>query len=701
MQHRDSVITYWTHQVVLTAALAVPAGLFLILAVQMPPQYQYVVQDAAARGGPLVLAIISSFFYLILTLLLIQSVRYVDRVSIVVAFLTPAAFLGSIFAAGSSTWVSILTATLGGFSLVALFTVARPPWVLRPTPHVSRRYLMFLAIALGVYLLAGIATAINSVAFPRAMGALLILVIFAGTLGILLCLCALKPRIGTLALVYLLIAGIFFGPNDHGVPTVKTNVAAQSLDRAFSAWVDSRADKDAFQKRGKPYPVILVSSEGGGIYAAAHAYGTLSAIQNRCPTFSQHVFATVGVSGGALGNILFVGSLDPRQSKSEGCAPSQQTVAGSPVLADHLSPVLARLLLLETLDRLTPGRLLSRDRAQMLSDSFLDSAPNRVYAQLPVGESFDPASSRPAVISVTVDVATGKRVVLSPIRPENSGTARWWPDGEDPLQKSPPSDQISLIDAAGLSARFPWITPTGRLPLYKGRSILLADGGYFENSGADTVFDMLIALQETDRWEKDQDEQCEKFECYDPNQTGVVGGEKQCHHARAFLVDSFDDTVKWTSCRTPVFIIHFALASREPIENPSVGARQPASEPNQSFITDPLRALLATRKSRGEVALRHMSLELCGTDDAGPSACRIQPDRMMGMYRNNIEPDSWKLPLGWFMSSASFGRILNETAPNHWFDYKTATFDPDNHSDTEKLIYHLDPEAFDSLQEAP
>jgi hypothetical protein len=702
MEHRDSVITYWVHQAVLAAALAVPAMVFLAFAVQMPPQYQYVVQDAAARGGALAWALVTCFVYLALTLLLVRSVRNVDRMTIVVAFLTPGAFLASVFAAGVATKIPIIAAILAGLGLVLLLIVSRPPRVSLPATATSRRYLIFVAIAVGIYFVAGIATATKTVTVPREMGSLLILAISAGTLGVLMCLCALKPKFGGWGLVYLLAAGIFFGPNDHRVPLVKAKAAAQPLVESFSAWVDSRVDKEAFRTRNKPYPVILVSSEGGGIYAAAHAYGTLSAIQQRCPSFSQHVFAIVGVSGGAFGNMLFAGALDPKQTTAQGCTPAPASIHGAPVLADHLSPVLARLLLLEMWDRLTPGTLFARDRAQVLSDSFLNSAPNKAYSRLAIGDSFDPTGARPAVISVAVDVATGHRVVLSPLRPEHIGTSQWWPDVAGVFPQGVVGDQISLVDAVGLSARFPWITPTGRLPLSKNREVVLADGGYFENSGADTVFDLLVDLRATDRWEKHQDNQCDLHGCYDDNQIGVVDEERQCKHARVSLTDSFDEKVKWTSCQTPIFIIHLALASKESSVQAEDGADAHAQKPKQSFLADPLRALLATRHSRGQVALRHMSLELCGTDDVGPSACVIQPDRSKGMFRNDIEPDAWKLPLGWFMSPASFDRIVANTAQYDWFDYKRASLDPDiDKTDTEYLIYHLDPEAFDGLQPAP
>jgi hypothetical protein len=541
-------------------------------------------------------------------------------------------------------------------------------------------------------LVIGIATGLSPVLAPRTVGSLLILAVFSGTAGVLLCLMALKPRFAVGAIAYVLIAAIFFSPNDHRVPQVKSQSRLGDLDDTFAQWLASRADLGAYRSREKPYPVILVSSEGGGIYAAAHAYGTLSAIQQRCPTFSQHIFATVGVSGGALGNLLFVGSTSPRQEPSRPCEPRTMAVNGEPVLADHLSPVLARLLLLETVDRLTPGSLLDRDRAQILSDSFLDIATDKQYARLALSESFQPKDARPAVISVAVDVSTGRRVVLSPIRPSAFGqTAQWWP-GDAVLADEEKTDEydIRLVDAAGLSARFPWITPTGRLRTRNGKEVILADGGYFENSGADTVFDLLLSLTASDRWEHYQDTMCSGQGCVEIKEIGAQA--EPCSRTSVVLVNYFHGKVQWKPCQTPVFIIHLALASSEPDEESSESPG-PHSSPQQSFLADPLSVLLATRKTRGEIALRHMDVELCGTKIPG-SECYGHPGNSFGMFRNDISPEAWKLPLGWFMSRPAFNRIVEETAPRRWFDYHAQP--PEYPNDTQYLIYHLDPALYDA-----
>lgn len=696
LEYKGAITNLW-FSVATVASLLLPAGIYLAFAISTPPQYAYVVESAVDRVWPLLFALCASIFYFIATLQMMRSHGQLIRLNLVAASAHPLSFLVSMIAAGPRSALIIAVLVLLIILVAAIFLLLRQPSKVS-TKSTSRRHLVIVGMALGVYLALAVSTAVEPIHVPRQLGSLLILTVFSGSLGVVLCLFALKPKWAAVAGVYALIAAFLFAPNNHRAPVTKSRNSPAELQDAFAEWLNSRQDVAAYRDRNKPYPVILVSSEGGGIYAAAHAYGTLSAIQASCPTFSQHVFATVGVSGGALGNLLFAGSVDPRQAQHQPCNASAVQPSGAPVLADHLSPVLARFLLLEVLDRFTPGQLLQEDRGQILSDSFLDVAPDPVHARTSLSDSFDPRAARPAVISVAVNVATGGRVVLSPIDPGGWGhTSRWWPSdsGKFESQRINEKQEISLIDAAGLSARFPWITPTGRLHAFRDEEYVLADGGYFENSGADTVFDLFLALRSTYRWNSHHEAaEAADDSSSEPQSTRAAAlsvEEESCDRPRIELVANFHDPAKWSSCRTPVFIIHFALASSEPaVQQDSEGTAVLA--PRQSFLTDPLRTLLATRRSRGEIALRHMDVELCGTKLPG-SECYGSPGRSFGMFRNDVSPVAWNLPLGWFMAPRAFDQIVGETADRRWFDYRSLK--EQHEGDTELLIYHLDPSLYD------
>src|SRR5262249_22358502 len=68
------------------------------------------------------------------------------------------------------------------------------------------------------------------------------------------------------------------------------------------------------------------------------------------------------------------------------------------------------------------------------------------------------------------------------------------------VRKYPPA--LRLSTAAGMSARFSWVTPAATIPVGDVRlgtrdKIRLVDGGYVENSGVETALNLVDALQET------------------------------------------------------------------------------------------------------------------------------------------------------------------------------------------------------------
>jgi hypothetical protein len=56
-----------------------------------------------------------------------------------------------------------------------------------------------------------------------------------------------------------------------------------------------------------------------------------------------------------------------------------------------------------------------------------------------------------------------------------------------------PNYDPGLVTAAIASARFAWVTPAATMPC-NGSSWRLVDGGYFENSGLTTAFDLIGAM---------------------------------------------------------------------------------------------------------------------------------------------------------------------------------------------------------------
>jgi hypothetical protein len=90
------------------------------------------------------------------------------------------------------------------------------------------------------------------------------------------------PILTPLLLLALLFS--YFNWNDnHEIRHFDRAIASkpQDFDTAFQAWWDARADKDNYKNR--PYPVFIITAEGGGITTGYLTATVLTAIQDRAP----------------------------------------------------------------------------------------------------------------------------------------------------------------------------------------------------------------------------------------------------------------------------------------------------------------------------------------------------------------------------------------------------------------------------------
>ncbi|MGO8038965.1 hypothetical protein [Rhizobium leguminosarum] len=702
-----------TKPCVLALTLSLPAAVFAILTWTRPLQYDAVIGLAVASGTQIYLAVAIAFVAAFFGLwILWTSGSYVIRYTLF-PMLLPIMLACAVWTitgvVETPIIVAVATAIFLGVCVLALRLIGEPD---RGPAVVRSIWLPYGLAGIGLLML-GLTTLCSPVQLPRALGSTAIVVAFATAISLSILVGVLRPKIAACVLLYLLAAMFLFPSNKHQIPvTPSKGLKTRPLESTLREWLQNRKDLDAYRKLNLPYPVVFVSSEGGGIYAAAHAYSTLSTISSNCPTFPQHVFALVGVSGGAIGNALFANEVDTAQHDTQPCGPSGKPIEYGTIGADHLSPVLARLLLVEAFDRFLLGQWDVNDRAQVLSDSFLASVGSAEFLGRPVMNSFNTASARPAVVSVTTNVLDGRRFVISPVAPETySGTAEWWPATPTlSLNGKDPAEDVKIMDGAALSARFPWITPTGRLTTAPDEQVLLADGGYFENSGADTVTDLINDIRFTVG--------LHNYIGSDDIDASALS-QAQCDGKTINIVRDFNDRdTPWGNCEMKVFLIHFAIASSEPQpddtaeqtidprpnaqeaepqkrdtmvktvrETKSDGEAKP--EPtSQHFLLDPLFTLMSTRSSRAEIALSRADLDQCGQAIPG-AECYANPGSSMGFFRNNIAPVEWKLPLGWYMPEQLVSELSAKSIDENIFNYHAQKQVMEE--DLGIMLFHLDP----------
>lgn len=349
-----------------------------------------------------------------------------------------------------------------------------------------------------------------------AVGVIPVFTLWAiATFGLLAGLWRLDRR-GRFWAIVILLAGVaafdFFGRTDnHEFRNFATTLKRPPVDKAFETWLSARKDLDVYRQADAPYPVYIVSAEGGGLYAAYHVGKFLARMQDICPSFAQHLFAISSVSGGSLGAAMFA-ALARDHAKNEAHVPCRrlsgkeffETQLERLLRQDFLSPVATAALFPDFVQRFLPYPFPVLDRARALEASFehawastTGTGPNRMAQSFL--ESCGPAGASclegatPALVMNLTQVDTGVQLALSPLDLAPTGPSTKSGKIYDALDTGGDPIDLPLSTAVGLSARAPWITPSGwHATQVRSDGVVrvyrFADGGYAEGSGAGTGF---------------------------------------------------------------------------------------------------------------------------------------------------------------------------------------------------------------------
>ncbi|HYG79454.1 MAG TPA: patatin-like phospholipase family protein [Pyrinomonadaceae bacterium] len=294
------------------------------------------------------------------------------------------------------------------------------------------------------------------------------------------------------------------------------------VDAGFKGWLKNRCDRDAYKAKGQPYPVFIVSAEGGGLRAGYFASLVLSKLQDENPAFAHHVFAISGVSGGSLGGAVFA-AMAQKYVRHDNVSPCNFRVEGLPDIArnkktgrpdlrtlndevlghDVLSPILASLLYPDLVQRFLPFPVERFDRGRAAEDALSyywrratgGDEFTKNYLLSDLYKSGFETGSTPALFLNTTRVETGEQLVVSNLNPEGPDQQRNRRlNGLNSLADLDSTLSVPLVSAAYMSSRFPIVAPAGYLEP-GGNKVRFVDGGYFENSGTATLLDLLSALK--------------------------------------------------------------------------------------------------------------------------------------------------------------------------------------------------------------
>lgn len=282
-----------------------------------------------------------------------------------------------------------------------------------------------------------------------------------------------------------------------------------SLKTALREWAASRRQGAMSDQR---LPVIIVAAEGGASRAAAWLLASLRMLDHETHgDAGRYLFAISGVSGGSLGAASYLrlvaahgdaqGRLDWNNAQVRESLRALST-------SDLLSATISTYFLSDLFGSLigpawTASGVPDRNAALELAFDQLwrqggfrlpDGVPSSLVAfydemaRRRVGE----ASLAHLMLNGT-DVTTGRRILTSSIR--TTADIDHFPDSGDFIKLT--NRDVSLATGVTNSARFPFVSPAGRFSsVTEGRDYQIIDGGYFENYGARTAWELARAIED-------------------------------------------------------------------------------------------------------------------------------------------------------------------------------------------------------------
>lgn len=422
--------------------------------------------------------------------------------------------------------------------------------------------------------------------------------------------------------------------------------------------------------------------------------------------FASHLFAISGVSGGSLGACVFDALLaasyenklapvkDESSDKSQAAELNFVEKAGEILGQDLLSPAVAGMLFPDGLQRFLPtvGPLHFPDRASALERGW-ERAWHRAMSKADGNESNRFANSfsalwgdeyrdptkvnswLPSLFLNGTSVEGGCRIITSdlrifpgrPVRRNESGQLvdpggpGQLPQSEDTFNKLSfrPNDatnpsahaweikgDIPLSTAADMSTRFPVVSPAGLFP--DGTHVV--DGGYFDNSGAATAWDMIRSLKQ------------------------YLAGNPNPNRDSKIMVK--------------VIVIRFG--------DPNPATTKPSPENSTAFMID-ATAPVATILNRWSASGRGYQEELRAELPPGKEA---EVELKNNYYELCLVPD-YPLPLGWVLSKKAADDMKNRIGATGNATSMSAPalgYDASNLENTIKLILDAIPKKGESAK---
>ncbi|MEI6586584.1 MAG: hypothetical protein WCL56_10885 [Sediminibacterium sp.] len=281
---------------------------------------------------------------------------------------------------------------------------------------------------------------------------------------------------------------------DHPVQVFPEKIIANKENNAtyFKHWIATHTNDSS-----KKIPVFFIAAEGGGLRTAAFTAMVLAKLQDSFPNFNRHIYAYSTVSGGSLGAHFFNSLQNISSNNPQFYTKSVQSFFTN----DFLAATTGKLVFSEILNYFIPFSVARFDRSIALENAWEEawqSATNtsnktNVF-KLPFSNHCQ--SNQPALFINTVEAETGLPCIYSNLLLDTS-----FPLGPNRDIAARTSYSISYSSAINLSCRFPLLSPAGMMYVKQADGTTTRkhyiDGGYYENTGQETVLQILESIDFT------------------------------------------------------------------------------------------------------------------------------------------------------------------------------------------------------------
>ena len=271
-------------------------------------------------------------------------------------------------------------------------------------------------------------------------------------------------------------------------------------------WIVNRKDKIEQAEDGS-YPILFVSSEGGGSRAGLWAFLIHSYLSEHSNNsyYEDHLFSLTGASGGGAGNAMFFATAQQAKfdetevnyRKKNGFKYKASTIYSKNYLSSSLVGLLGRDLFKSMLT-LFPfdnrGELLENEWQEAHKEAFGTKEYNLEKEVLSYYVKSDTLGFVPPLLLMNSSHAqTGRYSVISPVDFNDSSIFSGYYDFIKKLKKEKgEKHSIKLVEAMRINAAFPYLTPAGEV---KGLG-LFGDAGYYDNIGGTVTTSLMYVFKE-------------------------------------------------------------------------------------------------------------------------------------------------------------------------------------------------------------